>query len=75
MEFWQVKVKYINANQFNEDFNEIIEDERFYEDIEQAMAAVLYMQNDDGLEIIDISIKKRSTGICRIEYTLNKKGE
>ena len=75
MEFWQVKVKYINANQFDEDFNEIIEDERFYEDIEQAMASVLYMQNDEGFEIIDVSIKKRSTGICRNEYTLNKKGE
>lgn len=77
MEFWQVKVKYINYERSNDDFDEIVEEELFYEDIEQAMAAILDMQNESNIDIkiTDISIKRRSVGTCRIEYTLNKREE
>ncbi len=69
MTFWQLKYK------FHGDEDIICEEEKFFENPEEAMAFILDNRNKYGVDIFDIHLAERCTAIWRTRIVLNGKEE
>jgi hypothetical protein len=67
MKFWEVKFTFIDYDWEKEEKREEV---AFFETLEECMA---FIMSNNSLDIKNIEFKQRSMGICKREYTLNRK--
>ena len=66
---WRLKITYRDQYEINP-----VEEEFFFEDLEQAMACVLEYY-DNAEEVIHVNLDKICFSICKVERILNAKKE
>lgn len=70
MVFWKLDYKY---EYDTEDYTEYQQaDTSYYENMEEAMSQVLSLC-EDGVQVVDFTITRCNTFICRKQYTLNER--
>ncbi len=69
MTFWRVRLTIFTEDEEYDYSRETTQEDMFFENMEEAMAYVIYQSK--YVDIRNIEIKKCDIAICRMQYTLN----